>query len=195
MDGVTPRTFARGETLKLVWSGVFQGRKALPLVLEALGALSGRDWRLSVLGEGPEAPAWRAAAGKAGIEDRITWCGMQPRDKALEVMRDAHVLLHSSLKEGTPHVVLESLALGVPVICHDACGMGTAVTDACGIKIPMVSPQASIEASAKPCRPCWTSPGWSSAFRGARSRGRPGLAGRAISNATPRLMRRCWVTD
>jgi len=144
VDGVTPRILAPGETLKLVWSGLFQGRKALPLVLEALGALRGRDWRLSILGDGPEAQSWRAAAAKAGVEDRITWCGMQPRDRALEVMREAHVLLHSSLKEGTPHVVLEALALGVPVICHDACGMGTAVTDSCGIKISMNNPRASI---------------------------------------------------
>jgi len=145
VDGITPRTCAQGETLQLVWSGLFQGRKALPLVLEALRSLKGRDWRLSVLGGGPEAEDWKAIAVEAGLDDRIAWCGTLPRDRALKVVREAHVLIHSSLKEGTPHVVLEALALGVPVICHDACGMGTAVTETCGIKIPMSSPQASIE--------------------------------------------------
>lgn len=144
VEGVTPRMLARGETLKLVWSGLFQGRKALPLVLEALGTLKDRKWTLSILGNGPEAQSWKDIARTIDVADRIEWCGMLPRDGALEVMRDSHVLLHSSLKEGTPHVVLEALALGVPVICHDACGMGTAVTDSCGIKIPMINPRVSV---------------------------------------------------
>lgn len=145
VDGVAPRIYASGESLKLVWSGLFHGGKALPLVLEALGALKGLNWRLSVLGDGPESQAWKAIAARLGLRDRITWCGMRSRNEALEVMREAHVLVHSSLKEATGSVVLEALALGLPVICHDACGMGTAVTDACGIKIPMISPQASIK--------------------------------------------------
>jgi Glycosyltransferase len=41
--------------------------------------------------------------------------------------------------------VLEALSLGLPVICHDACGMGIAVTKKCGIKIPLCDPQTSIE--------------------------------------------------
>jgi glycosyltransferase involved in cell wall biosynthesis len=59
-------------------------------------------------------------------------------------MKSAHILALPSLKEGTPHVVLEALSLGLPVICHDACGMGIAVTDACGIKIPLHDPETSI---------------------------------------------------
>lgn len=41
-------------------------------------------------------------------------------------------------------VVLEALSLGLPVICHDACGMGIAITDRCGIKVPMRTPELSI---------------------------------------------------
>jgi glycosyltransferase involved in cell wall biosynthesis len=33
----------------------------------------------------------------------------------------------------------------MPVICHDACGMGIAVNESCGIKIPMCDPATSIE--------------------------------------------------
>lgn len=68
---------------------------------------------------------------------------MVSRDKALAVMNEGHVFLHSSVKEGTPHVVVEALALGMPVICHDACGMGIAVDDRCGLKIPLSDPATS----------------------------------------------------
>ena len=35
--------------------------------------------------------------------------------------------------------------MGLPVICHDACGMQTAVTDRCGIKVPLHDPETSID--------------------------------------------------
>jgi glycosyltransferase involved in cell wall biosynthesis len=58
-------------------------------------------------------------------------------------MELSHVLVHTSVKEGTPHVVLEALSMGLPVVCHDACGMGTAVTEDSGIKINLIDPATS----------------------------------------------------
>ena len=42
-------------------------------------------------------------------------------------------------------VVLEAMGWGLPVICHDACGMAAAVDDSCGIKIPFMNPLQSIK--------------------------------------------------
>ncbi len=42
-------------------------------------------------------------------------------------------------------VVLEALGWGLPVICHDACGMAVAVDTDCGIKVQFESPARSIE--------------------------------------------------
>jgi glycosyltransferase involved in cell wall biosynthesis len=60
-------------------------------------------------------------------------------------MSKAHVLLHTSICEATSTVVLEALALGLPVICHDACGMRTAVTNQCGIRVPLRDRETSID--------------------------------------------------
>jgi len=59
-------------------------------------------------------------------------------------MEHGHALLHSALKEGTPHVVLEAMTRGLPVICHDACGMGVAVDQNSGLKIRMLDPKTSV---------------------------------------------------
>ena len=140
-----PRTRRANQQLELVWSGGHIGLKALPLVLYALARLSWLDRiRLTILGEGGETRAWQELARKLGISEALHWTGRLPHREALEQMDQAHVLVFSSVKEGTSSVVLESLALGLPVICHDACGMGTAVNDACGIKIPMIDPETSI---------------------------------------------------
>jgi glycosyltransferase involved in cell wall biosynthesis len=131
--------------LRLVWSGVHIGRKALPILLHALADLERADerpadrpgWILDVLGEGPLTPAWQAAARRLGVADRVNWRGRLPHGEAMRCMADAHALVFTSLLEGSPHVVVEALSLGLPVICHDACGMGIAVTEQCGIKVPL----------------------------------------------------------
>jgi glycosyltransferase involved in cell wall biosynthesis len=133
--------------LRLVWSGLHVGRKALPLLLAAAAELQrgSAQWpfELKIIGGGSQSAAWRALSRKLGIDDLLTWSGQIPRQHALEEMREADVLVFTSLQEGTSTVVMEALALGLPVICHDACGMGVAVNDTCGIKVPMNGPDAS----------------------------------------------------
>ena len=49
------------------------------------------------------------------------------------------------MNEAATSVIMEALSLGLPVICHDASGMGEAVTGLCGIKVPLANPAKSIE--------------------------------------------------
>ena len=133
------------KTLHLVYSGIFVARKGLPFLLAALSGIElPVPWSLHILGDGPCREHWQNIANKLGLNQHLIWHGQVTRASAMEVMRSADIFVHPSLKEGTPHVVLEALALGVPVICHDACGMGAAVTDNCGIKIPLINPSTTI---------------------------------------------------
>jgi len=139
------RIRVRGDNpLRIVWSGLFTPRKALPLLLQALCAVQEDMWHLTVLGDGPTMRQWRALACQLKLPRvNIKWAGSLSRDEALEVMNSCDILAHTGLREGTPHVVLEALSLGLPVICHDTGGMSTAVTNKCGFKIPLVDPQTS----------------------------------------------------
>jgi glycosyltransferase involved in cell wall biosynthesis len=76
----------------------------------------------------------------------VVWHGQLPHDEAIAAMRGADVLVHTSVREGTPHVVLEAMAQGLAVVCHDIAGLSVAVTDRCGIKVPLVDPATSIAA-------------------------------------------------
>jgi glycosyltransferase involved in cell wall biosynthesis len=73
-------------------------------------------------------------------------------------MSTGHALIHSSVKEGTPHVVLEAMALGMPVICHDACGMGVAVNEESGLKVPMKNPESSVRGFHDAIMRLWNDP-------------------------------------
>lgn len=142
--GVAPRTLDPRRPVRIVWSGLHIGRKALPVLLHALARLGDTPAvALTVLGGGPETANWKAAAARLGITPRVRWAGMLPHADAVAEMGRADVVAFTSVQEGTPHVVLEALSLGLPVVCHDACGMGVAVDETCGIKVPMESPHVS----------------------------------------------------
>jgi glycosyltransferase involved in cell wall biosynthesis len=130
--------------LRIAWTGLHIGRKALPILLRALPeVLKTGPAELIVLGDGPLLSRWQTLAKELGVDHVITWAGRLSHEEAVAKVADADVLAFTSLQEGTPFAVLEALSLEVPVICHDGCGMGIAVTDACGIKIPMRSPALS----------------------------------------------------
>lgn len=171
------RSYAGDRPLRLVWSGNHEPAKALPLVLDAIARLPRRSVHLDVLGAGSETEGWRAQAAKLQLNEHVNWLGRLSHADALRTVAESDVMMFMSLKEGTPHVILEALSLGVPVVCHDAFGMARAVTDSCGIKIPMRSPHESVDGAAAAL---------------ARLLGDPALVGRLSEGALARAEELSW---
>ncbi len=143
------RTRDTSRRLKVTWSGLHIARKQLPILLEALARLPAQEQpELTVLGSGPETESWKQLAVKLGVTE-IQWTGQLAHAEALAVMQQSDVFVLTSVQEGTPHVILEALSFGIPVICHDTCGMGTAVTEKCGIKVEARGLEYSITAFAE----------------------------------------------
>lgn len=140
------RHYDGSSRLRLLWAGQHIDRKALPLLLHALASSRLRaDIELHVLGDGPRTEQWQELARTLGLVG-VSWHGQVPHQEAIAAMRKADVLVHTSIREGTPHVVLEAMAQGLPIVCHDIAGLSVAVTDQCGIKVPLVDPATSIAA-------------------------------------------------
>ena len=144
-----PRLRVSGEPLLLVWTGQHTPGKALNLALLALSRLPGDIcWELHVLGKGAQTDHWKRLAGQLGIGGHCRFHGWLPRNQALEVMHQAHVMLITSLRDLTATVTVEALALGLPIICLDHCGFSEAVDETCGIKVPVTTPTETIHALA-----------------------------------------------
>jgi len=63
-----------------------------------------------------------------GIADRVTFHGYVPIDDGLwDLYRRSHALLHVSLTEGVPQVLLEAFAARLPVVATDVGGVGELV--------------------------------------------------------------------
>jgi glycosyltransferase involved in cell wall biosynthesis len=68
-----------------------------------------------ICGTGSLAPAVRTRAAELGLNDALSLPG--PIDQIPTLLGEATVLLHVSCFEGTPNILLEAQAAGLPVVC------------------------------------------------------------------------------
>ncbi len=131
--------------LRLLWSGQLYPLKGMPLLLHAMAQLP-EDVRcqLRVLGEGPYRATYEKLAQRLGVAEDVEWMGWRPHAEALKQLDWADVFAFTSLRDTTGTVVLEAMSAGLPIICLDHQGMHDVVTEECGIKIPVGSPQQVI---------------------------------------------------
>ena len=77
--------------------------------------------QLHLIGDGPERDRLKALASELGVSDAVRFWGWQaPLQRFYETM---DVLLLPSLTEGLPNVVLEAMAMGVPVAATNVGGV------------------------------------------------------------------------
>lgn len=142
--------YNRQRPIHLIWSGLFVGRKALPLFLRALAGLPDSvSWQATIIGDGPGRDSSQALASELNLQSRIRWTGSLYHTDALHELGLGDVLIFTSLQEGTPVTLLEALSRGLPVVCHNTCGMGVAITPNCGILIQPDTIESSIRGFAQ----------------------------------------------
>ena len=116
--GLSDETFVFGSIGSLI------ARKANHHTLEALALFQQRhpqaQWKLLLIGEGPERPALEAQAKTLGIEQHLIFTGFRNNPFDYLAAFDAFILASSS--EGLPRVVLEAMLLGIPAIGSDVTG-------------------------------------------------------------------------
>lgn len=137
-----PSNRKESEPLKIIWSGQHTSGKALHILLKSLVKLpTNVNWSLDVLGVGKETKNWKSLAHKLNISEKCNWHGWLQKNDALKIMQNGHVFCITSIKDLTASVTLESLSLGLPIICLDHCGFSYVVDDSCGIKINISNPK------------------------------------------------------
>jgi glycosyltransferase involved in cell wall biosynthesis len=111
----------------LVFAGRLGPQKALGVGLHALATTP--DVTLVVAGDGPERDALERRVGELGLDGRVRFLGSVPRERVLRLFRAADASLLPSAWENFPHTVVESLAVGCPVIATAVGGVPEVVRD------------------------------------------------------------------
>ena len=112
--------FSDGKVINLVAAGRLSQEKGFDLLIKAIADINVPELRLSILGEGPLKNDLEMLVSELRLADRVSFVGFQENPYRWYRHADAFVL--SSRYEGFPNVVLESLAVGTPVIATPAVG-------------------------------------------------------------------------
>jgi glycosyltransferase involved in cell wall biosynthesis len=114
--------------LDLAWAGRLVDGKGLDELLAAIALLAGRapggsgpalDVRLTVIGAGPAQERLVDIAATIGIADRVEWAGyLADRPSYLAALAAADAFVFPSPAEGFPKVVLDAMAVGLPVVAR-----------------------------------------------------------------------------
>jgi glycosyltransferase involved in cell wall biosynthesis len=105
----------RGDAVHFVAAGRLNPQKGYDRLIEGLaGFAPGYEWRVTILGEGPERQRLEDMVRENGLEGRVSMPGHS--DFPWAAISSAHAFLLPSRYEGLPNVALEALACGAPVI-------------------------------------------------------------------------------
>ena len=131
-----------GDPLKILAGGNLEGRKGIAVALQALALAkkAGARFTYRVTGSGPELAYLEGLARQLGIENEVLLGQGFPRENYIPELQKTDLYLLPSLREGGGLTMMEAMLAGCVPIVADAGGPGTAVSDACGIRIPVESP-------------------------------------------------------
>ncbi len=140
----------RDEVLRLLYVGrLAQEQKRileLPRLLDYLRAL-GRNFHLTVVGDGPQGQELRSALADKGLMGQVCFAGFVPPGEVADYFRTHDVLLNLSTYEGFSMSILEALAAGcVPVLTDLNCLDKTVFKDGETCRLCPVEPLATMAA-------------------------------------------------
>ena len=97
----------------------------------------GVDVELTILQEGPEKGSLESLVRDLDLGDFVRFTGRLPGlEDVYRAIQSADALIHPAYHEAFGQSCLESLALGVPVLCLDWGGPAVIVDDQTGIRVP-----------------------------------------------------------
>lgn len=129
-DVVQPSAKFQNKPYTILTVARLTGVKNQQLTINALAKLrrAGEDWRLVLVGDGPHRAKLAALADELGVTECVSFAGQVARGDALWAYYDAaDCFVLSSRSEGTPKVLLEAMARGLPIVATNVAGVPSSV--------------------------------------------------------------------
>ncbi|WP_336135349.1 glycosyltransferase family 4 protein [Natronomonas amylolytica] len=101
--------------------------KGFDVLLEAVEAIDAEELSVCLVGDGPLYDSVRTSIERRGLSNRVFLTGY--REDVPRILAASDVLVLPSFREGTPRVITEAMASGLPVIATDIAGIPEQVAD------------------------------------------------------------------
>jgi glycosyltransferase involved in cell wall biosynthesis len=124
---------------KLVTVGRLVALKQIDHLIRAIAECD--DVGLVIVGDGPERERLNALVCDYGLTDRVYFAGQRNKNETLSLMAACDLFILNSTHEGFPHVVLEAMSLGLPVVATAVGGTQELVRD--GENGVLITPHAN----------------------------------------------------
>jgi glycosyltransferase involved in cell wall biosynthesis len=133
-------------------------KKGIPTVLKALALLRDRGLRIehTLIGDGEERAKILKLADRLGLQGTTRWLGTLPHEVVLQHYRRADVFVlgcevaANGDRDGIPNVLLESMAMGVPVVATSISAIPELVeSGTTGLLVPPGEPEKLADALAR----------------------------------------------
>ena len=131
-DKLRPAPSPASPTPPLILSiGRLRTKKGLDTLVEACGLLRdrGRSFACEIIGYGPEKAPLATLTASLQLGDRVRLLGKMPHDAVLDRLRAARLFAlpcridPDGDRDGIPNVILEAMAMGVPVVSTSVSGV------------------------------------------------------------------------
>jgi glycosyltransferase involved in cell wall biosynthesis len=130
-DGADP-----ADPIRLLTVGRAVAKKGIDTLLEALKLLpTDLHWRWTHIGGGPLRDQLRRHADRLNLSDRCEFSGGRPQEDVIEAYQQSDLFVlpcridATGDRDGLPNVIVEALALGLPVISTPVSGIVELVED------------------------------------------------------------------
>jgi glycosyltransferase involved in cell wall biosynthesis len=135
------RTSSRTSSLELLCVGTLNAIKGHDMLLEALAAVSDRDWHLTCAGSLTRDPATadraQVASERLGLADRVTLAGDLDPDALAACYGRADLFVLATRQETYGMAVAEALAHGLPVVATMTGAIPELVGSEAGVLVPV----------------------------------------------------------
>lgn len=139
-DGRRDASAREDRPVSLVFLGRLVDWKAVDLLLGVLADVRALPFVLHVIGDGPERHRLESLSASLGLQERVLFHGFLAQKDCARRLSEADALVLPSLYECGGAVVLEAMAMGLPVIAHRWGGPADYLDETCGVLLDPVQP-------------------------------------------------------
>lgn len=102
------------ETKIILFIGLLLKRKGIDILIKTINRLKDENFKMILVGAGPERKIFQAMAEKYGVQDKIIFTGFRKDIK--DLCRSSDIFFLPSRGEGLPGVVMEAMSCSLPIV-------------------------------------------------------------------------------
>jgi glycosyltransferase involved in cell wall biosynthesis len=156
-NGVDLSIWSRGQpsprsdpVTRFIFIGRLVDWKAVDIIIEAAKRMAGTvRFSLEIVGDGAMRGAWEELAHRLNLGADVYFSGWMSQEDCVRRLRESDVFVLPSLFECGGAVVLEAMAMALPVVATDWGGPSDYLDPSCGVLIPPTSRESLVDGFAE----------------------------------------------